>query len=149
MAENYPLPSKEELLKTLTPIQFAVTQNNDTERPYTNEYVNNFEEGIYVDIVSGEPLFSSTDKFKSGCGWPSFTKPIIDEVLTEHQDNFFNMIQTEVRSRAADIHLGHVFNDGPKDKGGLRYCINSASIRFIPKKDLKTEGYDYLNVLFE
>lgn len=148
-AENYPIPSKEELLKTLTPIQFAVTQNNDTERPYTNEYTDNFEEGIYVDIVSGEPLFSSADKFQSGCGWPSFTKPIIDEVITEQQDNSFNMNRTEVRSRAADIHLGHVFDDGPKDKGGLRYCINSASIRFIPKKDLKKEGYDYLNILFE
>ena len=148
-AENYPIPSKEELLKTLTPIQYAVTQNNDTERPYTNEYADNFEEGIYVDIVSGEPLFSSADKFQSGCGWPSFTKPIIDEVITEQQDNSFNMNRTEVRSRAADIHLGHVFDDGPKDKGGLRYCINSASIRFIPKKDLKKEGYDYLNVLFE
>lgn len=146
---NYSVPSKEELKKKLTPVQYAVTQENDTEKPYTNEYADNHKAGIYVDIVSGEPLFTSLDKYDSGCGWPSFTKPIVPQVVTEHKDTSFNMVRTEVRSRVANIHLGHVFDDGPKDKGGLRYCINSASIRFIPKDDLKEQGYGYLSSLFQ
>lgn len=142
--ENYPVPSQEVLKEKLTDIQYKVTQNGDTERPYTNEYTSSFDEGIYVDVVTGEPLFSSRDKFESGCGWPSFTAPIVPEVVTEHKDTAFNMIRTEVRSRAGDTHLGHVFEDGPKDKGGLRYCINSASIRFVPKDSMEQEGYGFL-----
>lgn len=147
--EDYPVPDDQVLKEKLTDIQFQVTQNNDTERPYTNEYAATFDKGIYVDVVTGEPLFSSEDKFESGCGWPSFSKPIIPEVVTEHTDTSFNMKRTEVRSRAGDTHLGHVFDDGPKDLGGLRYCINSASIRFIPFDDLETEGYGYLKPLFD
>ena len=147
--EDYPVPDDQVLKETLTDIQYQVTQNNDTERPYTNEYAATFDKGIYVDVVTGEPLFSSEDKFESGCGWPSFSKPIIPEVVTEHTDTSFNMKRTEVRSRAGDTHLGHVFDDGPKDLGGLRYCINSASIRFIPFDDLETEGYGYLKPLFD
>ena len=142
--EDYPVPDDQVLKEKLTDIQ-----NNDTERPYTNEYAATFDKGIYVDVVTGEPLFSSEDKFESGCGWPSFSKPIIPEVVTEHTDTSFNMKRTEVRSRAGDTHLGHVFDDGPKDLGGLRYCINSASIRFIPFDDLETEGYGYLKPLFD
>lgn len=147
--ENYPVPSDAELKKKLTPIQYKVTQQNDTERPYTNEYADTFDKGIYVDVVTGEPLFSSQDKFKSGCGWPSFTKPIIPDVITKHTDTSFNMERTEVRSRAGNIHLGHVFDDGPKKSGGLRYCINSASIRFIPYKDLDAKGYGFLKPIFK
>lgn len=147
--EDYPVPDDHVLKEKLTDIQYQVTQNNDTERPYTNEYAATFDKGIYVDVVTGEPLFSSEDKFESGCGWPSFSKPIIPEVVTEHTDTSFNMKRTEVRSRAGDTHLGHVFDDGPKDLGGLRYCINSASIRFIPFDDLETEGYGYLKPLFD
>lgn len=147
--EDYPVPDDQVLKEKLTDIQYQVTQNNDTERPYTNEYAATFDKGIYVDVVTGEPLFSSEDKFESGCGWPSFSKPIIPEVVTEHTDTSFNMKRTEVRSRAGDTHLGHVFDDGPKDLGGLRYCINSASIRFIPFDDLETEGYGYLKPLFD
>ncbi len=149
MSENYPVPSDEELRSMLTEIQYAVTQLNDTERPYTNEYTGNFEKGIYVDVVTGEPLFSSEDKFESGCGWPSFSKPIVPEVLTEKTDKSFNMMRTEVRSRAGDTHLGHVFNDGPAKLGGLRYCINSASIRFIPYDDMEASGYGFLKQIFE
>ncbi|CUP75576.1 MULTISPECIES: peptide-methionine (S)-S-oxide reductase MsrA [Hungatella] len=147
--EDYPVPDDQVLKEKLTDIQYQVTQNNDTERPYTNEYAATFDKGIYVDVVTGEPLFSSEDKFESGCGWPSFSKPIIPEVVTEHTDTSFNMKRTEVSSRAGDTHLGHVFDDGPKDLGGLRYCINSASIRFIPFDDLETEGYGYLKSLFD
>lgn len=147
--EDYPVPDDQVLKEKLTDIQYQVTQNNDTERPYTNEYAATFDKGIYVDVVTGEPLFSSEDKFESGCGWPSFSKPIIPEVVTEHTDTSFNMKRTEVRSRAGDTHLGHVFDDGPKDLGGLRYCINSASIRFIPFDELETEGYGYLKPLFD
>ena len=147
--EDYPVPDDQVLKEKLTDIQYQVTQNNDTERPYTNEYAATFDKGIYVDVVTGEPLFSSEDKFESGCGWPSFSKPIIPEVVTEHTDTSFKMKRTEVRSRAGDTHLGHVFDDGPKDLGGLRYCINSASIRFIPFDDLETEGYGYLKPLFD
>ena len=146
--ENYSVPSEEVLKETLTDIQYRVTQKNDTERPYTNEYADTFDKGIYVDVVTGEPLFSSEDKFESGCGWPSFSKPIIPEVVTENTDTSFNMMRTEVRSRAGDSHLGHVFDDGPKELGGLRYCINSASIRFIPYDDLDAEGYGFLKSIF-
>ena len=147
--EDYPVPDDQVLKEKLTDIQYQVTQNNDAARTYTNEYAAPVDKGIYVDVVTGEPLFSSEDKFESGCGWPSFSKPIIPEVVTEHTDTSFNMKRTEVRSRAGDTHLGHVFDDGPKDLGGLRYCINSASIRFIPFDDLETEGYGYLKPLFD
>jgi methionine-R-sulfoxide reductase len=130
---------KTELKKKLTPLQFHVTQENGTERAFQNEYWNNHQQGLYVDIVSGEPLFTSNEKFDSGCGWPSFTKPI--QPLVMKTDKAFGMIRTEVRSKTADSHLGHVFTDGPRDKGGLRYCINSASLRFIPIEDLEKEGY--------
>lgn len=148
-AKNYPVPSDETLKKTLTDIQYRVTQGGDTERPYTNEYADLYDAGLYVDVVTGEPLFTSMDKFKSGCGWPSFTRPIVPEVVTEHTDTAFNMVRTEVRSRAGNIHLGHVFTDGPMEKGGLRYCINSASIRFIPEKELDAKGYGFLSNLFQ
>lgn len=147
--ENYPVPSEEELKEKLTDIQYSVTQMGDTERPYTNEYTDQFDKGVYVDVVTGEPLFSSEDKFESGCGWPSFSKPIIPEVVIEKTDTQFNMVRTEVRSRAGDTHLGHVFDDGPAELGGLRYCINGASIRFIAYEDLEAEGYGFLLHLFE
>ncbi|SDD92818.1 peptide methionine sulfoxide reductase msrA/msrB [Paenibacillus sp. UNCCL117] len=132
---------KAELRDRLTPMQWKVTQENGTEPAFHNEYWDNHQEGLYVDIVSGEPLFSSRDKFDSGCGWPSFTKPLSAGLIEEKQDYSHFMIRTEVRSRKADAHLGHVFNDGPPELGGLRYCINSASLRFIPKEDLEKEGY--------
>ena len=125
----------------LTPEQFRVTQHSGTEMPGTGEYLDNHEAGIYVDIVSGEPLFASSDKFESGCGWPSFTKPIDPEMVNELRDNSHGMIRTEVRSTHGDSHLGHVFPDGPRDRGGLRYCINSASLRFVPKDEMEAEGY--------
>lgn len=125
----------------LNEIEHWVTQENGTERPGTGKYLNNKEMGIYVDIVSGEPLFSSDDKFESGCGWPSFTKPLISSHVTELQDSSHGMSRTEVRSKFADSHLGHVFPDGPRDRGGLRYCINSASLRFIPVDEMEAEGY--------
>ena len=143
------MPDEKELEERLTDIQYQVTQNSDTERPYSNEYADNFEKGIYVDVVTGEPLFSSEDKFDSGCGWPSFSKTIIPEVVTEKTDSTFNMKRTEVRSRAGDSHLGHVFPDGPAELGGLRYCINSASVRFIPYDLLDTEGYGFLKQIFD
>lgn len=147
MEKKYKKPSREDLIEQLTPVQYKVTQENATERPFTHEYNENFEEGIYVDIVSGEPLFSSKDKFNSGCGWPSFTKSIEDENVVEKRDLSHGMIRTEVRSKYGDSHLGHVFPDGPKDKGGLRYCINGASLRFIKKEDLEKEGYgEYLKL---
>jgi peptide-methionine (R)-S-oxide reductase len=129
----------------LSPEQFRVTQESATERPGTGAYLSNKEPGIYVDIVSGEPLFASSDKFDSGCGWPSFTKPIEPAYVTELRDITHGMVRTEVRSKHGDSHLGHVFPDGPRDRGGLRYCINSASLRFIHRKDMAAEGYaDYL-----
>ncbi len=130
----------------LTPEQFHVTQQSGTERPGTGEYLENKEIGIYVDIVSGEPLFASSDKFDSGCGWPSFTKPIEPAYVNELRDDAHGMIRTEVRSSHGDSHLGHVFSDGPQDRGGLRYCINSASLRFVPRDEMQSEGYgDYIN----
>ncbi len=137
--------TKEELKERLTPEQYAVTQENATERAFTGEYDDFYEDGIFVDVVSGEPLFSSNDKYDAGCGWPSFTQPIKKRGVTEHRDQSFGMERTEVRSREADSHLGHVFTDGPQAKGGLRYCVNSAAMRFVPKKELENEGYgEYL-----
>lgn len=138
---------KKTLKKILSPLSFYVAVENGTEPPFDNPYHDLKDEGIYVDIVSGKPLFSSTDKFDSGCGWPSFTKPIQDVV--EKMDLSHGMIRTEVRTGESDIHLGHVFNDGPMDRGGLRYCINSASLRFVPKSKMKEEGYDAYLYLFE
>ena len=137
---------REELRNRLTDIQYRVTQENGTEAPFNNEYDNHFEEGIYVDIISGKPLFSSKDKFNSGCGWPAFTKPINKGYTREKNDFSHGMFRTEVRSTHSDSHLGHVFSDGPKKEGGMRYCINSAALRFIPKEKMEEEGYgNYLN----
>ncbi|CAM5798175.1 peptide-methionine (R)-S-oxide reductase MsrB [Rhizobacter fulvus] len=130
-----------EAIAALTPEQFRVTQQNATERPGTGEYLDNHEPGIYVDIVSGEPLFASSDKFESGCGWPSFTKPIVPAHINELRDTAYGMVRTEVRSVHGDSHLGHVFPDGPADRGGLRYCINSASLRFVPRDEMEAAGY--------
>lgn len=140
---------KEELKNNLTPMQYFVTQENGTEQPFHNEYYDHEEEGIYVDIVSGEVLFSSKDKFDAQCGWPSFTKPVVNQQVTEHLDTTRGMIRTEVRSKEADSHLGHVFEDGPKEHGGLRYCINSAALRFIKKEDMEMEGYGKYLYLFK
>ena len=130
-----------EVIDTLTPIQYYVTQESGTERPWTGEYTDNKQPGLYVDIVSGEPLFVSSDKFESGCGWPSFTKPVEPAHVTEHRDTSHGMVRVEVRSRHGDSHLGHVFPDGPRDRGGLRYCINSAALRFVPLEEMEAEGY--------
>lgn len=144
---KYPKPSDDDLKRKLTDIQYRVTQKNETESSFSNEYWDNKEKGIYVDVATGEPLFSSSDKFDSGCGWPSFSKPIAKDVVTYREDKSYNMNRTEVRSRSGDSHLGHVFNDGPKELGGLRFCINSASIKFIPLKDMEDRGYGYLKHL--
>ena len=130
----------EEAVARLTPIQYHITQQSGTERPFTGEYNSHKEPGIYVDVVSGEPLFASADKFESGCGWPSFTKPLVHAHVTEHSDASLGMVRTEVRSKHGDSHLGHVFPDGPRDRGGLRYCINSAALRFIHRDDMEAEG---------
>jgi peptide-methionine (R)-S-oxide reductase len=138
---------KQDLRERLTPEQYRVTQQNGTERPFSGEYDKHFEPGIYVDVVSGEPLFSSLDKYDSGCGWPAFTKPLANDAVSELKDTTHGMIRTEVRSKGADSHLGHVFNDGPPDRGGMRYCINSASLRFVPVSKLEELGYgEYLEL---
>ena len=141
--------NKEDLKNRLTDIQYDVTQNSGTEKPFSSEYDNFYEDGIYVDIVSGEPLFSSLDKYDAGCGWPSFTKPIDGTDLVEKDDFKLMRKRIEVRSKEADSHLGHVFPDGPREATGLRYCINGASLRFIPKDKLKEEGYEAYTKLFE
>ena len=143
-ASPYAVKSDSELKKSLTSLQYAVTQEADTELPFQNEYYDVFEPGIYVDITSGEPLFVSADKFESGCGWPAFSKPINDALIDEYRDNSFGRVRTEVRSQLSGAHLGHVFTDGPKELGGLRYCINSASLRFIPRAEMEAEGYGRL-----
>ncbi|MBM7615390.1 methionine-R-sulfoxide reductase [Alkaliphilus hydrothermalis] len=144
--KQYHKPSKEELMKKLNPLQYKVTQEAATERPFSHEYDKHTEAGIYVDIVTGEPLFSSIDKYDAGCGWPSFTKPIENNVK-EEKDLSHGMIRTEVKSKSGDSHLGHVFDDGPRDQGGLRYCINGAALRFIPLEDLEKEGYgEYIDL---
>jgi len=145
---EYRKPSESELRKRLTPTQFQVTQHEGTERPFQNEYWDNHEPGIYVDVVSGEPLFSSLDKYESGTGWPSFTKPLVAENITTNTDRSVFMTRTEARSKHADSHLGHVFDDGPQPTG-LRYCMNSASLRFIPVSKLAEEGYGEFLPLFE
>lgn len=145
---GYRKKTDEELKKTLTPMQYDVTRNNATEPPFRNEHYNNDRPGIYVDVTTGEPLFLSTDKFDSGCGWPSFSKPLDERLIQEKRDLSHGMARTEVRSKTGDAHLGHVFNDGPRDRGGLRYCINSASLKFIPEQEMEAKGYGkYLPLL--
>ena len=147
--EEFERKSKDEIKKELSDLEYAVTMESATESPYTGQYWDSFEEGIYVDITTGEPLFSSKDKFRSQCGWPSFSKPIEKEVTRYYKDNSHYVERIEVRSRVGDAHLGHVFPDGPTELGGLRYCINSASIRFIKKEDLEKEGYADLLSIFK
>ncbi len=142
--EAYQMPEESRLQDTLTPLQYAVTRRNATEPPFQNEFHKTAASGIYVDITTGEPLFSSADKFDSGCGWPSFSRAIDPAVVREQTDRSHGMLRTEVRSRVGDAHLGHVFPDGPAKMGGLRYCINSAALRFIPKEEMEWEGYGYL-----
>lgn len=146
--QNFTKPSEAELRKVLSPLQYDVTQEEGTERAFQNEYWDNKAEGIYVDIVSGEPLFSSNDKYKSGTGWPSFTKPLMAENIVEKTDYKLLLPRTEVRSKLGDSHLGHVFEDGPEPTG-LRYCMNSAALRFVPKEDLEAEGYGEFMSEFE
>ena len=146
--KNYSKPSDAELRQKLTQEQYRVTQQNGTEMPFQNEFWRHTEPGLYVDIVSGEPLFTSLDKFDSHCGWASFSKPVEPEYVVDIADNTHGMVRTEVRSKHADSHLGHVFDDGPQERGGLRYCINSASIRFVPLENLHQEGYGEYKKLF-
>ena len=148
-APRFSKPDNATLRTTLTPLQYEVTQNAATERPFANEYWDKFEDGIYVDITTGEPLFFSTDKFESGCGWPSFSKPINRELLDEPADKTHGMVRTEVKSANGSAHLGHVFEDGPRELGGLRYCINSASLKFVPKIRMEAEGYGAWTYLLE
>lgn len=146
-SKNFKKPSDAELKKKLNPLQYEVTQEEGTEPPFRNEYFHNEKEGIYVDVVSGEPLFSSKDKYDSGTGWPSFTKPIDKKNVVTKTDHQLVSERTEVRSKLANSHLGHVFDDGPEDKGGLRYCMNSASLRFVPVAELEKQGYgEYLSL---
>ena len=142
--EGYTRPDDASIRQNLSPEAYEVTQLSGTERPFSGKYWNSTQRGIYVDVVTGEPLFVSTDKFDSGCGWPSFTKPVAASVVTEHSDTSHGMVRTEVRSRVGRSHLGHVFDDGPRDRGGLRYCINSAALRFVPVEEMEKEGYGYL-----
>ena len=139
---------RSDLRSRLTPLQWEVTQNGATERPFVNEYDHEFRPGIYVDITDGTPLFVSTRKYDSGCGWPAFTRPITEDLITEHLDTSYGRIRTEVRSASSGAHLGHVFPDGPQSEGGLRYCINSAALRFIPAAEMASAGYaDYIPLL--
>lgn len=142
--DTHKKPDDQSLKETLSPEAYEVTQNSMTEHAFTGEYWDQFEPGIYVDITTGEPLFSSSDKFDAGCGWPSFSKPIDPDTIREHKDTSYGMVRTEVRSRTGDAHLGHVFDDGPTALGGERYCINSAALRFIPKDQMEAEGYGWL-----
>lgn len=146
---SYSRPSQEELRKALSDLQYSVTQENSTEPPFKNEYWDNHSKGIYVDIVTGEPLFISSDKYDSGCGWPSFTRPIDEKAIEKKTDRSHSMLRTEVRSNIGDSHLGHVFSDGPGDKGGLRYCINSAALKFIPIEEMDSKGYGKFVKLIE
>lgn len=141
---RYSAPAEEELARTLTPEQYEVTRRSATEPPFQNEYWDRFERGVYVDVTTGEPLFLSSDKFESGCGWPSFSRPVDPNVLRQGADHSHGMERTEVRSRVGGAHLGHVFPDGPRELGGLRYCINSAALRFVPEKDMEAQGYGSL-----
>ena len=145
---TYPQPDDETLRRVLTPLQYAVTRENATEPPFRNPYHDERREGLYVDVATGEPLFSSRDQFDSRCGWPSFSRPLDPEAVREREDRSHGMLRTEVRSRSGDNHLGHRFDDGPTDRGGLRYCINSAALRFIPREDLEREGYGTFLSLF-
>jgi methionine-R-sulfoxide reductase len=149
MAQKTDTKDDADLRNRLTPQQYYVTKQNGTEPPFRNEYWDNHKPGIYVDRISGEPLFSSLDKFESGTGWPSFTKPLVKENVVQKGDHSHGMVRDEVRSKASDAHLGHVFDDGPADKGGMRYCMNSASLRFVPVEDLEKEGYGQFRSLFE
>ncbi|MDO4662834.1 MAG: peptide-methionine (R)-S-oxide reductase MsrB [Tissierellia bacterium] len=148
-SDKYKKMTKEEMDKSLSKQQYNVTQKAHTERAFSSEYDNFYEEGIYVDITTGQPLFSSKDKYDAGCGWPSFTKPIDNNLLEENTDLSYGMIRQEVKAKRSSSHLGHVFPDGPTDKGGLRYCINGASLRFIPKDQMQERGYGYLLKIFE